>query len=145
MIIAGFAVGAEQGFIYVRAEYPLAIERLQTAIRQAKQMGLLGSGVFESPLNFNIDIRIGAGAFVCGEETALIRSIEGRRGRPKPRPPYPSERGLWGMPTVINNVETLANVAPILRKGSAWFSSIGTAKSTGTKVFALAGKIQNTG
>ncbi len=145
MAIAGYAVGATQGYVYVRAEYPLAIDRLRLAIKQSERAGLLGNRIFESQFQFRIDLRIGAGAFVCGEETALIRSIEGRRGRPRPRPPYPSERGLWGMPTVINNVETYANVAPIIRKGSAWFSSIGTAKSTGTKVFALAGKIQNTG
>jgi bidirectional [NiFe] hydrogenase diaphorase subunit len=145
MIIAGYAVGAEQGFIYVRAEYPLAIERLQTAIRQAKQRGLLGSGVFESPLNFNIEIRIGAGAFVCGEETALMASIEGRRGLPQPRPPFPAESGLFGQPTLINNVETLANVVPIILKGAEWFAGIGTERSKGTKVFALAGKITNTG
>jgi bidirectional [NiFe] hydrogenase diaphorase subunit len=145
MAIAGYAVGATQGFIYVRAEYPLAIDRLRLAIKQAERNGLLGSRIFESQFHFRVDLRIGAGAFVCGEETALIRSIEGRRGRPKPRPPYPSERGLWGMPTVINNVETFANVAPILRKGSAWFAAIGTPRSAGTKVFALAGKIRNTG
>jgi bidirectional [NiFe] hydrogenase diaphorase subunit len=145
MIIAGYAVGAEQGFIYVRAEYPLAIERLQTAIRQAKQRGLIGSGVFESPLNFNIEIRIGAGAFVCGEETALMASIEGRRGLPRPRPPFPAESGLFGQPTLINNVETLANVVPIILKGADWFAGIGTERSKGTKVFALAGKITNTG
>jgi bidirectional [NiFe] hydrogenase diaphorase subunit len=129
----------------VRAEYPLAIERLRLAIRQAERAGLLGNRIFESQFQFRTDLRIGAGAFVCGEETALLRSIEGRRGRPRPRPPYPSERGLWGMPTVINNVETLANIAPIIRNGSAWFAAIGTPKSTGTKVFALAGKIRNTG
>jgi bidirectional [NiFe] hydrogenase diaphorase subunit len=145
MIIAGYAVGAEQGFIYVRAEYPLAIERLQKAIRQAKQRGLLGSGVFESPLNFNIEIRIGAGAFVCGEETALMASIEGRRGLPRPRPPFPAESGLFGQPTLINNVETLANVVPIILKGADWFAGIGTERSKGTKVFALAGKITHTG
>jgi bidirectional [NiFe] hydrogenase diaphorase subunit len=145
MIIAGFAVGAEQGFIYVRAEYPLAIQRLNTAIRQAKQMGLLGSGVFESPFNFNIDIRIGAGAFVCGEETALMASVEGRRGQPRPRPPFPAESGLFGQPTLINNVETFANVPPIILRGAEWFAGIGTEKSKGTKVFALAGKITNTG
>jgi bidirectional [NiFe] hydrogenase diaphorase subunit len=145
MIIAGFAVGAEQGFIYVRAEYPLAIQRLTTAIRQAKQMGLLGSGVFESPFNFNIDLRIGAGAFVCGEETALMASVEGRRGQPRPRPPFPAESGLFGQPTLINNVETFANVPPIILKGAEWFAGIGTDKSKGTKVFALAGKIVNTG
>ena len=145
MAIAGYAVGAQQGYIYVRAEYPLAIERLRLAIKQAERLGLLGNRIFDSQFNFRIDLRIGAGAFVCGEETALIRSIEGRRGRPRPRPPYPSEKGLWGMPTLLNNVETYANIAPIIRKGSSWFAAIGTAKSTGTKVFALAGKIRNTG
>src|ERR1022692_1323845 len=145
MAIAGYAVGASQGFIYVRAEYPLAIKRLQTAIRQAKQIGLLGSGIFESPFNFNIDIRIGAGAYVCGEETALMASIEGKRGTPRPRPPFPAESGLWGCPTLINNVETLANIPPIIRKGADWYAAIGTGKSKGTKVFALAGKIANTG
>ena len=145
MIIAAYAVGAEQGYIYVRAEYPLVIKRLQTAIRQAKQMGLLGSGIFESPFTFNIDIRIGAGAFVCGEETALMSSVEGRRGQPRPRPPFPAESGLFGQPTLINNVETFANVPPILLRGPEWFAGIGTEKSKGTKVFALAGKINNTG
>jgi len=145
MAIAGYAVGANQGFVYVRAEYPLAISRLQNAIKQAKQRGLLGSGIFESPFTFNIDVRIGAGAFVCGEETALMMSVEGKRGTPRPRPPFPAESGLWGCPTLINNVETFANVAPILRKGADWFASIGTEKSKGTKVFALAGKITNTG
>jgi bidirectional [NiFe] hydrogenase diaphorase subunit len=145
MAIAAYAVGANQGFIYVRAEYPLAISRLQTAIKQAKQQGLLGSGIFESPFNFNIDLRIGAGAFVCGEETALMASVEGKRGTPRPRPPFPAESGLWGCPTLINNVETFANVAPIIRKGADWFAGIGTEKSKGTKVFALAGKITNTG
>ena len=143
--IAGYAVGANQGYIYVRAEYPLAIERLKLAIKQAERAGLLGNRILDSGFSFRIDLRMGAGAFVCGEETALLRSIEGRRGRPKPRPPYPSERGLFGMPTVINNVETFANIAPILARGGAWFASIGTAKSAGTKVFALAGKIRNTG
>ena len=145
MAIAAYAVGANQGFIYVRAEYPLAIKRLQIAIKQAKQLGLLGSGIFESPFNFNIDIRIGAGAFVCGEETALMASVEGKRGTPRPRPPFPAESGLWGCPTLINNVETFANVPPIYRKGAEWFAGIGTEKSKGTKVFALAGKINNTG
>jgi bidirectional [NiFe] hydrogenase diaphorase subunit len=145
MAIAAYAVGAAQGFIYVRAEYPLAISRLQTAIKQAKQQGLLGSGIFESPFNFNIDLRIGAGAFVCGEETALMASVEGKRGTPRPRPPFPAESGLWSSPTLINNVETFANVAPIIRRGADWFASIGTEKSKGTKVFALAGKITNTG
>jgi bidirectional [NiFe] hydrogenase diaphorase subunit len=145
MAIAAYAVGADQGFIYVRAEYPLAIARLQIAIKQAKQMGLLGSGIFESPFNFNVDLRIGAGAFVCGEETALMASVEGKRGTPRPRPPYPAESGLWGCPTLINNVETFANVPPIYRNGAEWFAGIGTEKSKGTKVFALAGKIKNTG
>jgi len=145
MAIAGYAVGANQGFIYVRAEYPLAIKRLQVAIKQARQIGLLGSGIFESPFNFTVDLRIGAGAYVCGEETALMASIEGKRGTPRPRPPFPAESGLWNCPTLINNVETLANIAPIIRNGAEWFAGIGTAKSKGTKVFALAGKIANTG
>ncbi len=145
MAIAAHAVGADQGYIYVRAEYPLAISRLQIAIKQAKSLGLLGSGIFESPFNFNIDLRIGAGAFVCGEETALMASIEGRRGTPRPRPPFPAESGLWDCPTLINNVETFANIAPIVRRGATWFAGIGTEKSKGTKVFALAGRINNTG
>jgi bidirectional [NiFe] hydrogenase diaphorase subunit len=123
----------------------LAISRLQTAIKQAKQLGVLGSGIFESPFAFNVDLRIGAGAFVCGEETALMMSVEGRRGTPRPRPPFPAESGLWGCPTLINNVETFANVAAIIRKGADWFAGIGTEKSKGTKVFALAGKISKTG
>jgi bidirectional [NiFe] hydrogenase diaphorase subunit len=145
MAIAAYAVGADQGYIYVRAEYPLAISRLNIAIKQAKQLGLLGSGVFDSPFNLTIDLRIGAGAFVCGEETALMASVEGKRGTPRPRPPFPAEFGLWGCPTLINNVETFANVPAIIRKGADWFASIGTEKSKGTKVFALAGKIKNTG
>jgi bidirectional [NiFe] hydrogenase diaphorase subunit len=145
MAIAAYAVGAGQGYIYVRGEYPLAIRRLDTAIKQARKYGLLGSQVFESPFDFRIDIRIGAGAFVCGEETALIHSIEGLRGVPRPRPPYPAAEGLWGDPTLINNVETFANIPPIIRQGGDWFASIGTEKSKGTKVFALAGKIRNTG
>jgi bidirectional [NiFe] hydrogenase diaphorase subunit len=145
MAIAAYAVGADQGFIYVRAEYPLAIARLQIAIKQAKQMGLLGAGIFESPFNFNVDLRIGAGAFVCGEETALMSSVEGKRGTPRPRPPFPAESGLFGCPTLLNNVETFANVPTIYRKGAEWFAGIGTEKSKGTKVFALAGKIKNTG
>ncbi|XGV97914.1 MAG: NuoF family protein [Leptolyngbya sp. BL-A-14] len=145
MAIAAYAIGATQGYIYVRAEYPLAIGRLQIAIWQAQRLRLLGSQIFDSPFDFRIDIRIGAGAYVCGEETALMASIEGKRGMPSPRPPYPAERGLWGLPTLINNVETFANIAPIIRKGAAWFASIGTEKSKGTKVFALAGKIRNTG
>ncbi|WYL93702.1 MAG: NuoF family protein [Gloeotrichia echinulata IR180] len=145
MAIAAYAVGANQGYIYVRAEYPTAINRLQIAIRQATRLGLLGSQIFESPFDFKIDIRIGAGAYVCGEETALMASIEGKRGVPHPRPPYPAESGLWGYPTLINNVETFANIAPIIRQGADWFANIGTGKSKGTKVFALAGKICNTG
>jgi len=145
MAIAGYAVGASQGYVYARAEYPLAIDRLKTAIKQAERIGLLGNRIFESQFNFRIDIRIGAGAFVCGEETALLRSVMGHRGRPKVRPPYPSEKGLWGKPTVINNVETYANVAPILRNGSAWFAAIGTQKSPGTKVFAIAGNVKRPG
>lgn len=145
MAIAAYAIGANQGYIYVRAEYPTAISRLQIAIRQAQRLSLLGSQIFDSPFDFKIDIRIGAGAYVCGEETALMASIEGKRGLPSPRPPYPAESGLWKNPTLINNVETFANIAPIIRKGADWFASIGTAKSKGTKVFALAGKIRNTG
>jgi bidirectional [NiFe] hydrogenase diaphorase subunit len=145
MAIAAYAVGADQGYLYVRAEYPLAISRLQVAIKQAKQHGLLGAGIFESPFNFNIDIRIGAGAFVCGEETALMASVEGKRGTPRPRPPFPAESGLWGCPTLINNVETFANISAIITRGGDWFASIGTEKSKGTKVFALTGKIRNNG
>ncbi len=145
MAIAAYAVGASQGYAYVRGEYPLAIRRLEIAIRQARKLGLLGSQIFESGFDFRVDIRIGAGAFVCGEETALIASIEGRRGHPRPRPPYPAESGLWGQPTLINNVETFANITPIVREGAEWFASIGTPRSKGTKVFALAGKIRNTG
>jgi len=145
MAIAAYAVGADQGYIYVRGEYPLAISRLQTAIRQARKLDLLGSQIFESPFHFRVDLRIGAGAFVCGEETALMGSIEGKRGTPRPRPPYPAEHGLWGFPTLINNVETFANIPAIVRNGAEWFAKIGTEKSKGTKVFALAGKIRNTG
>lgn len=145
MAIAAYAVGATQGYIYIRAEYPIAINRLQIAIRQAQRLGLLGSHIFDSPFDFKIDIRIGAGAYVCGEETALMASIEGKRGTPRPRPPYPAQSGLWGFPTLINNVETFANVPWIIRKGADMFASIGTEKSKGTKVFALAGKIRNTG
>jgi bidirectional [NiFe] hydrogenase diaphorase subunit len=145
MAIAAYAVGADQGFLYVRAEYPLAISRLQIAIKQAKALGLLGGGIFETPFVFNVDIRIGAGAFVCGEETALMASVEGKRGTPRPRPPFPAESGLWGCPTLINNVETFANIAPIISKGAEWYASFGTEKSKGTKVFALTGKISNNG
>lgn len=145
MAIAGYAVGANHGYIYVRAEYPLAIKRLQKAIQQAKKYGLMGSQVFDSPFDFKVDIRIGAGAFVCGEETALIHSIEGARGNPRPRPPYPAQLGLWECPTLINNVETFANIAPIVREGADWYASIGTETSKGTKIFALTGKIRNNG
>jgi len=145
MAIAGYAVGAQQGYIYVRGEYGLAIQRLQTAIKQAERDKLLGNRVLESGFHFRVDLRIGAGAFVCGEETALIASIEGRRGQPRQRPPYPPEAGLWEKPTLINNVETYANIPAILNNGSESFSSVGTATSKGTKVFALAGKINNTG
>ncbi len=145
MAIAAYAVGADQGFLYVRAEYPLAISRLQIAIKQAKALGLLGGGIFETPFVFNVDIRIGAGAFVCGEETALMASVEGKRGTPRPRPPFPAESGLWGCPTLINNVETFANIAPIINKGADWYASFGTEKSKGNKVFALTGKINNNG
>lgn len=145
MIIAGYAAGAGQGYIYIRAEYPLAIRRLEIAIRQARELGLLGKNILDTGFSFDIELRWGAGAFVCGEETALIASIEGNRGMPRPRPPYPSVRGLWGKPTVINNVETFANVPVILDKGGAWFAGIGTEKSKGTKVFALTGKIRNSG
>ncbi len=145
MTLAAYAVGAQQGFVYVRAEYPLAIERLQKAIRQGKRIGTLGQDIMGTRFSFNIELRLGAGAFVCGEETALMASIEGKRGTPRPRPPYPADYGLWGRPTLINNVETFANIVPIIRKGSSWFSGIGTAKSKGTKVFALAGRVHNTG
>ena len=145
MTIAAYAVGASQGFIYVRAEYPLAVQRLKNAIRQMEKHNLLGKNITGTPFSFDIDVRLGAGAFVCGEETALIASIEGRRGNPRPRPPYPAERGLFGCPTLINNVETFANIAPILRKGAEWFAGIGTEKSKGTKVFALSGRIARAG
>jgi len=145
MAIAGYAVGATQGFIYVRGEYPLAIERLKKAIKQSERTQILGNRIFESGFNFRIDLRIGAGAFVCGEETALLQSIEGQRGQPRPRPPYPSQVGLWGKPTLLNNVETFANVPAIVLNGGKWYSAIGTDKSKGTKVFALAGRINNTG
>ena len=145
IMIAGYAIGASRGFLYIRAEYPLAIERVQKAIDQARDLGLLGKDIFGKGFDFDLDIRLGAGAFVCGEETALIASIEGQRGCPRPRPPYPSVKGLWGCPTVINNVETLANIPAILLKGGKWFAAIGTEKSRGTKVFALTGKIRNSG
>lgn len=145
MAIAGYAVGAEQGYIYVRGEYPLAAKRLETAIKAAERKGLLGSRILESSFNFRIDVRMGAGAFVCGEETALMASIMGRRGQPVPRPPFPANKGLWGFPTLINNVETLGNIAMIITRGAAWYASYGTEKSKGTKIFALAGKVNNTG
>jgi bidirectional [NiFe] hydrogenase diaphorase subunit len=145
MAIAAYAVGATKGYIYVRAEYPLAISRLTVSLREARRRGFLGTNICGTTFAFDIEIRIGAGAFVCGEETALIASIEGLRGQPRSRPPYPAVSGLWGSPTLINNVETFANIAPILRNGPEWFSNIGTAKSKGTKVFALTGKIANTG
>ena len=145
MAIAAYAIGAQQGFIYVRGEYPLAISRLTTAIKQSRKMGVTGAQIFESNFDFRIDIRIGAGAFVCGEETALMASVEGRRGNPRSRPPFPAESGLWGYPTLINNVETFANITPIIKNGAEWFNKVGTEKSKGTKVFALAGHIVNTG
>jgi len=145
MTIAGFTVGANQGFIYIRAEYPLAIHRLEIAIAQAKEYGLLGKNILGTGFDFDIELRLGAGAFVCGEETALLASIEGKRGMPKPRPPFPAVKGLWDKPTVINNVETYANIAVIILKGGDWFASIGTEKSKGTKVFALTGKVVNSG
>ena len=145
MAIAGYAIGATQGYIYVRAEYPIAIKRLEIAINQAREYGLLGKNIFDSGFDFDIELRLGAGAFVCGEETALMTSIEGNRGEPRPRPPFPAEKGLYGKPTILNNVETYANVPQIILKGADWFASMGTEKSKGTKVFALGGKINNTG
>jgi len=145
MTIGGYAVGSDQGYIYVRAEYPLAIKRLKQAIADVRERGLLGKNILGTEFSFDIDLRLGAGAFVCGEETALIASIEGRRGMPRPRPPYPSDSGLWDCPTLINNVETWANVPAVILNGADWFAGIGTEKSKGTKVFALAGKIANTG
>ena len=145
MAIAGYAIGATQGYVYVRAEYPIAVKRLQIAIDQAREYGLLGNDIFGTGFNFDLDIRLGAGAFVCGEETALMTSIEGHRGEPRPRPPFPAVKGLFGKPTVLNNVETYANIAQIILKGADWFTSMGTEKSKGTKVFALGGKIKNTG
>lgn len=145
MAIGGYAVGASKGYAYIRGEYPLAIKRFEAAIRQAKKMGLLGPNILGSNFSFDVEVRIGAGAFVCGEETALIASIEGKRGTPRPRPPFPAESGLWGKPTLINNVETFAGIAPIINNGGEWYSEIGTPKSAGTKVFALAGKINYSG
>ena len=145
MAIAAYAIGANQGYVYVRAEYPIAVNRLQKAIEQAREVGLLGKGIFGTDFEFDLQIRLGAGAFVCGEETALLTSIEGNRGEPRPRPPFPAVKGLWGKPTIINNVETYANIPQIINKGAAWFTTMGTEKSKGTKVFALGGKITNTG
>ncbi|MBQ3639993.1 MAG: NADH-quinone oxidoreductase subunit NuoF [Clostridia bacterium] len=145
MAIAGYAIGADQGYVYVRAEYPIAVKRLQIAIDQAKEYGLLGKNIFGTDFNFDLSIRLGAGAFVCGEETALMTSIEGKRGEPRPRPPFPAVKGLFEKPTILNNVETYANIPQIILNGAEWFSSIGTEKSKGTKVFALGGKIKNTG
>ena len=145
MTIAGYAIGANKGFVYIRAEYPLAVHRLEKAIDDARKAGFLGNNIFGTKFSFDIEIRLGAGAFVCGEETALLRSIEGKRGMPTPKPPFPAQSGLWGKPTVINNVETWANIPVILTKGAAWFNKIGTADSKGTKVFALTGKIENSG
>ncbi len=145
MTIAGYAQGATKGFIYIRAEYPLAIERLEVAMKQSRELGLIGKNILGSGFDFDIEIRLGAGAFICGEETALMQSIEGKRGMPTPKPPFPSDSGLWGKPTSINNVETYANIPVIINKGGAWFASIGTATSKGTKVFALTGAINNSG
>ena len=145
MAIAGYAIGADEGWIYVRAEYPIAVKRLNIAIEQARQYGLLGKNIFGTGFNFDIHIRLGAGAFVCGEETALLTSVEGNRGEPRPRPPFPAVKGLWGQPTIVNNVETWANIPQIILKGADWFASMGTEGSKGTKVFALGGKIKNTG
>ena len=145
MAIAGYAIGSNQGYIYIRAEYPIAVQRLNIAIKQARKYGLLGKNIFDSGFDFDIEIRLGAGAFVCGEETALMTSIEGHRGEPRPRPPFPAVKGLFGKPTILNNVETYANIPRIILKGADWFSKIGTEKSKGTKVFALGGKINNTG
>ncbi|MEG0722093.1 MAG: NuoF family protein, partial [Lachnospiraceae bacterium] len=145
MAIAGYAIGASQGFIYVRAEYPIAVKRLEIAIAQAREYGLLGDHIFETDFSFDIELRLGAGAFVCGEETALMTSIEGHRGEPRPRPPFPALKGLFQKPTILNNVETLANIPQIILNGAEWFASVGTEKSKGTKVFALGGKINNTG
>lgn len=145
MAIAGYAIGATKGYIYIRAEYPLAVKRLDIAIRQARDYGLLGKDIFGSGFDFDIEMRYGAGAFVCGEETSLIKSVEGERGEPTNKPPFPAEKGLWRKPTIVNNVETLANIPPIYMKGAEWFASVGTPKSKGTKVFALAGKVNNVG
>jgi NADP-reducing hydrogenase subunit HndC len=145
MAIAGYTIGSSQGYIYVRAEYPIAVKRLQIAIDQAHEYGLLGKNIFGTGFDFDIELRLGAGAFVCGEETALMHSIEGERGEPRPRPPFPAVKGLFGKPTILNNVETWANIPQIITKGAEWFASVGTEGSKGTKVFALGGKVKNTG
>lgn len=145
MAIAGYAIGADKGYIYVRAEYPIAVKRLQIAIDQERKYGILGKKIFGTDFNFDVEIRLGAGAFVCGEETALIESIEGKRGQPRVKPPYPAHYGLWGKPTLINNVETYANVTKIIINGADWYSKIGTETSKGTKVFALGGNVNNVG
>jgi len=145
MAIAAYCIGADQGYVYIRAEYPLAVKRLQIAIDEARELGLLGKNILGTEFSFDVDVRLGAGAFVCGEETALIQSIQGNRGEPTTKPPFPAEKGLWQQPTVVNNVETLANVPVIFDKGPEWFANIGTEKSKGTKVFALAGKVNNVG
>jgi len=145
MALAGYAIGASQGYVYIRAEYPLAVNRLRIAMQQAREAGLLGQNILNSGFSFDVDIKLGAGAFVCGEETSLINSIQGLRGEPRNKPPFPAQSGLWGKPTIVNNVETLANVPIIMQKGAQWYSSIGTEKSKGTKVFALAGKVNNVG
>ncbi len=145
MAIAAYAVGAERGYVYIRAEYPIAVNRLEIAIEQAREMGLLGEGIFDTEFNFEMEIKLGAGAFVCGEETALIASIEGERGMPRPRPPFPAQKGIFGKPTLLNNVETYANIPQIILNGAEWHANIGTERSKGTKVFALGGKIENTG
>jgi NADH:ubiquinone oxidoreductase subunit F (NADH-binding)/(2Fe-2S) ferredoxin len=145
MIIGGYVIGAKQGYFYIRAEYPLAIQRIEKALRQARAAGLLGNNILGTDYSFNVEVRLGAGAFVCGEETALIASLEGKRGTPTPRPPYPSVKGLWGQPTMINNVESLANLSQIIVHGSEWFSKIGVGRSAGTKVFAVTGKVKHAG
>ena len=145
MMIAGYAVGADKRYIYVRAEYPIAVKRFQTAIDQAKEYGILGKNIWGTDFSFDLEVRLGAGAFVCGEETALLESIEGRRGQPRLKPPFPANAGLWGKPTLINNVETYANITKIILNGADWYASIGTEKSKGTKVFALGGNVNNTG
>lgn len=145
MAIAAFAIGANKGYIYVRAEYPIAVKRFDIALKQAREYGILGKNIFGSNFSFDIEIRLGAGAFVCGEETALLESIEGRRGQPRVKPPYPAVSGLWGKPTLINNVETYANIAQIILNGAKWYASIGTETSKGTKVFALGGNVNNVG